>query len=109
MKTLATLVLLLACTARAAEELPEILVTAQLRETNILRDSNSTSVVTAATIQQRAAQHLEEVLNIAPNVNYAGGSSRARFFQIRGIGDRSQFQEPLNPSVRRWISALGPR
>ena len=99
MKTLATLILLLACAARAAEELPEILVTAQLRDTKLLRDANSTSVITAATIQQRAAQHLEEVLNIAPNVNYAGGSSRARFFQIRGIGDRSQFQEPLNPSV----------
>jgi iron complex outermembrane receptor protein len=85
--------------AAAGEPLPEILVTAQLRETSILKEANSTSVVTASMIQQRAAQHLQDILNIAPNVNYAGGSSRARFFQIRGIGDRSQFQEPLNPSV----------
>ena len=89
--------LLLTGTGHAAEQLPEILVTAQLRDTQLLRDSNSTSVVTAELIQQRAAQHLEEILNVAPNVNYAGGSSRARFFQIRGIGDPSQFQEPLNP------------
>jgi outer membrane receptor protein involved in Fe transport len=93
------LFLLLAATTLAGEQLPEILVTAQLRDTTLLQDSNSTSVVTSEIIQARAAQHLEEVLNTAPNVNYSGGSSRARFYQIRGIGDRSQFQEPLNPSV----------
>jgi outer membrane receptor protein involved in Fe transport len=32
-------------------------------------------------------------------VNLTSGASRARFFQIRGIGERSQFVEPLNPSV----------
>ena len=110
MKSLSTLglvlPLLLAGSTHAAEELPEILVTAQLRDTNILKDSNSTSVVTAQIIQQRAAQHLEEVLNIAPNVNYAGGSSRARFYQIRGIGDRSQFQESLNPSVGLLLDGI---
>ncbi|MFB3076431.1 MAG: TonB-dependent receptor, partial [Lysobacterales bacterium] len=94
-----TLSFLMAGYTWSTEQLPEILVTAQLRDTKLLQDSNSTSVVTAEIIQRRAAQHLEDVLNIAPNVNYAGGSSRARFYQIRGIGDRSQFQEPLNPSV----------
>ena len=31
--------------------------------------------------------------------SFAGGSGRARFFQIRGIGERSQFGDPLNHSV----------
>lgn len=79
--------------------LEEIVVTAELRDTPLLLQSSSTSVVSADTIQQRAAQHLEEILNVVPNVNFAGGSSRARFYQVRGIGERSQFQEPLNPSI----------
>jgi outer membrane receptor protein involved in Fe transport len=29
----------------------------------------------------------------------SSGASRSRFFQIRGIGERSQFVEPVNPSV----------
>ena len=82
-----------------ARELPEIVVTAEMRTTQLMETSISTSVMSADTIRQRAAQHLEEVLNIAPNVNFASGTSRARYFQIRGVGDRSQFQEPLNPSV----------
>ena len=34
-----------------------------------------------------------------PNVNFSAGSQRARYYQIRGIGERSQFREPINPSV----------
>ena len=92
--------LLLATAGHAhSAELTEILVTAELRETRLLEQPGSTSVLTADTLRERAAQHLEEVLNVIPNLNYASGASRARFFQIRGIGERSQFQEPLNPSI----------
>ena len=82
-----------------AQELTEILVTAEFRPVTLQSQASSISVVTREDIQQRAAQHLEEVLNIAPNVNFSSGSSRARYYQIRGIGERSQFQEPLNPSI----------
>ncbi len=64
--------------------LEEVIVTAELRQTPLLLQSSSTSVVSAESIRQRAAQHLEDVLNLAPNVNYASGASRARFYQIRG-------------------------
>ncbi|MBA6412924.1 TonB-dependent receptor [Parahaliea sp. F7430] len=104
-KTLIALGLSLACTGQAAE-LEEILVTAEFRPTRLLDQPNSTSVVSQFEIKERAAQHLEEVLNLAPNVNYAGGSSRARFYQIRGIGERSQFQEPLNPSIGFIIDGI---
>ena len=83
----------------ALEELPEILVTAEFRDTRLQDSSASITVLGSTTIQERAAQQLEEILNMAPNVNFASGTSRARYFQIRGIGDRSQFEEPLNPSV----------
>jgi len=79
--------------------LEEIVVTAEFRTIPLLQQPASTSVLTAQDIQQRAAQHLEDILNLAPNVNYASGASRGRFFQIRGIGERSQFIDPQNPSI----------
>ncbi len=82
-----------------SEELTEILVTAEFRPVNLQNQTASVSVLTGDTIAQLAAQHLEDVLNIAPNVNFSSGASRSRFYQIRGIGERSQFQEPLNPSI----------
>ena len=77
----------------------EIVVTGDLREAELLRTPASVTVVDAATIDARGATHLEEILNVAPNVNFAAGASRARFFQIRGIGERGQFAEPIDPSV----------
>lgn len=82
-----------------AQQLEEVLVTAEFRTTPLLEQASSTSVIGAMAIEQRSALHLQDILNLAPNVNYASGASRARFFQIRGIGERSQFQEPLNPSI----------
>lgn len=90
----------------AAEALPEILVTAEFRETQLMQSSNSTSVLGEELLRQRAAQHLEDALNAAPNIHFASGSSRARYFQIRGVGDRSQFVEPLNPSVGVLIDGV---
>lgn len=86
--------------------LQEIVVTAELRKTSLLDQAGSTSVTGADTIAARAAQHLEELLALAPNVNLSGGSSRARFYQIRGVGERSQFVEPLNPSVGLMINGI---
>ncbi|NQX90431.1 MAG: TonB-dependent receptor [Halioglobus sp.] len=83
----------------AADPLEEILVTADFRDTDLMETGASISVLGEPLIFARGAQHLEEILGTAPNVNFASGSSRARYFQIRGVGDRSQFQEPLNASV----------
>ncbi len=76
-----------------------LIVTAELEDTNVLELANSVSVIDAEIIQSRNAQHLSDVLNLAPNVNFATGASRGRFIQIRGIGERSEFKEPVNYSV----------
>ena len=86
--------------AVAAENtIEEIVVTADFRARSELEMATSVTVMTEAVIKSRSAQHFEELANAIPNVNYASGSNRARFFQIRGIGERSQFVAPLNPSV----------
>jgi iron complex outermembrane receptor protein len=84
----------------------EIVVTAEFRDVNLLDTGNSISVVDSETIHRRGAQHLEQVLNLVPNVNFSSGASRGRFFQIRGIGERSQFIEPVNPSVGILIDGI---
>jgi iron complex outermembrane receptor protein len=86
--------------AVAAEKtIEEILVSADFRSRSDLDTATSVTVMTEEAIKSRAAQHFEELANAIPNVNYASGSNRARFFQIRGIGERSQFVAPVNPSV----------
>ena len=77
----------------------EILVTADFRSSPDLDIASSVTVMTDERIASRGAQHIEELVNAIPNVNYSAGSNRARFFQIRGIGERSQFVAPINPSV----------
>lgn len=86
--------------------LEEIVVTAELRNTPWLLQPSSSSVVGAEQIKERNAIHLENLLILAPNVNLSGGTSRARFYQIRGVGERSQFVDPLNPSVGLLIDGI---
>jgi len=76
-----------------------ITVTSDFRQQNLLKTPSALSVLTDVEIKQRNAQHLEELVAVSPNVNFASGSQRARYYQIRGIGERSQFNEPINPSV----------
>ena len=84
----------------------EIIVTSDFRDTTLLQTPASVSVFDSAAIAQRQARHLEQVLNLAPNVNFSSGASRGRFIQIRGIGERSQFIEPLNPSVGTLVDGI---
>ena len=87
-------------------DLEVITVTSDFRQQNLLKTPSALSVLTDVEIKQRNAQHLEELIAISPNVNFASGSQRARYYQIRGIGERSQFQEPINPSVGMIIDGV---
>jgi iron complex outermembrane recepter protein len=40
----------------------------------------------------------QQIIDI-PNLNFAGGSSRPKFFQIRGVGDLEQYEGAPNSSV----------
>src|SRR5690554_1668433 len=108
-KTIAICALSLAIVvhAQAAEStIEEILVSADFRAVPLQDLSTSASVIGADTIKARGAEHLVDILNIAPNVNFSAGTSRGRFFQIRGIGERSQFIEPVNPSVGLLVDGI---
>ncbi len=99
-------ILLIPLTSSAADEIEEILVTAEFREAAVVDIGSSVSIIDSETIAHVEARHLEQILNLVPNVNYSSGASRGRFIQIRGIGERSQFIEPLNPSVGILIDGI---
>ncbi|MCV2886087.1 TonB-dependent receptor [Aestuariibacter sp. AA17] len=76
-----------------------ITVTGAMLQTPLSKFASSVSVINDDAIAARQADHIEHILNRASNVNFSAGASRGRFFQIRGIGERSQFVDPINPSV----------
>lgn len=89
-----------------AKQLEEVVVTADFRQSPEMRYGASLTVVGDQQIKERAAQHLDEILNVTPNVNFSAGASRGRYLQIRGIGERSQFVDPVNPSVGLMIDGV---
>ena len=99
MNLLAFLLIITASLSVGASTIEEIVVTADLKEQSEIKIASSIFVVSEDAIATRAAMHLEEVLNSIPNLNFASGSNRPRFFQIRGVGERSQFGSPVNASV----------
>ncbi len=89
-----------------ASEVEEIVVTAELQARSLEDMAASVSVVTSEELTRQQALHLEDTLASVPNVNFASGASRARFIQLRGIGERGQFREPLNSSVGLIIDGV---
>ena len=86
--------------------LEEVIVTAEYRPVSVLELPTSITVFNQQAIDRRGAVHLEQLLNLAPSVNLSSGASRGRFVLIRGIGERSQFVEPINPSVGLIIDGM---
>src|SRR6202041_1457876 len=81
------------------QPLDEIVVTATLRSVPLEETPGSVSVLSGQTLQDAGQQHFEDVLALVPNLNWAGDTSRPRYFQIRGIGELQQYQGAPNPSV----------
>jgi len=79
--------------------LQEIVVTASLHSTSLAELPQSVTVLDAETLRTAGVQHFEDVLALIPDLNWAAGTSRPRFFQLRGIGEVEQYQGAPNPSV----------
>ena len=86
-------------TNTAPSDIERVLVSGDFRQTTLDQLSASATILDQERLSSRQPSHIDSVLNSIPNVNFAAGASRGRFVQIRGIGERSQFAEPINPSV----------
>ncbi|GAC05763.1 MAG: TonB-dependent receptor [Paraglaciecola chathamensis] len=85
--------------AEESTDIERITVSSDFRQQELMFIPASATILSDTQIESRQAQHLEDILNVGANINFASGASRGRFIQIRGIGERSQFSEPSNPSV----------
>ena len=88
-----------ATVAVQAQEIEEIVVTADFRGRAASEFPASVSVLDAAAVDALSVQHFEELINVVPNLNWSGDGHRARYLQIRGVGELEQYQGAPNPSV----------
>jgi outer membrane receptor protein involved in Fe transport len=85
--------------ALADAAIEEIVVTADFRERSASELPTSVSVLGAEFIEGAALQHVEELVNVVPNLSWSGDGHRARYFQIRGVGELEQYEGAPNPSI----------
>ena len=83
----------------AEKSIPDEIVVSGYRPVSISEMGASITVVNAATLDSALVEHFQEVVQRIPNMNFSGEASRPRYFQIRGIGEREQYEGAPNPSV----------
>jgi iron complex outermembrane receptor protein len=79
--------------------LEEIVVTADFRESRIEDLPVSVTVLDREELRTTTQQHFEEAIRSVPNLNLSGEGSRARYFQLRGVGELEQYDGAPNPSI----------
>lgn len=88
------------------QTIERIAVQGDFRQTNLQKLAGSVAIVGEQDIQRQSSQHLEDVLQQLGNVNFAAGASRGRYLQIRGVGERSEFVDTINPSVGVLVDGI---
>ena len=69
----------------------EIIVLSGLNDESLQRLGSSVTVIASDELKRSSAQHFQTLIDQIPNLTWAGGTSRPRYFQIRGIGERSHY------------------
>ena len=82
-----------------SQDIEEIIVKGEYREKSISEEDSSIVIIQSEKIKSQAIKHFQQLSYLVPNLNYAASDSRARYFQIRGIGERSGYQGTPNSSV----------
>lgn len=82
-------------------EIDDIVISAQLSDESLQNSSSSIKVFTKNDLKNQNESHIQGILNKTPSLTFAGGTSRPRYFQIRGIGELSHYagEGPPNFSV----------
>ncbi|MDP6994343.1 MAG: hypothetical protein QGF87_08295, partial [Woeseiaceae bacterium] len=90
---LIAMIFLLSISSYAQDDaVDEIVVTADYRGRPAADIPTSITLLDAETISGTAIQHFEELIGGLANLNWSGDGHRARYIQIRGVGERSQYQ-----------------
>lgn len=78
-------------------------VTADLWASPLARIPASVSVYDDAALRAGAVRHFGDLVDQIPNLTWTGGTSRPRYFQIRGIGENSQYEGETPDSAVRFL------
>jgi iron complex outermembrane receptor protein len=66
----------------------------------------STTVVREQRLQEKGENSFDYEIESIPNLSWSGGTSRPRFFLIRGVGELEQYEGAPNPSVATIIDNI---
>ena len=83
--------------------LEPVRVTADLWESPLARIPASVTVVEQAALDGAVVRHFGDLADQIPNLTWSGGTSRPRYFQIRGIGENSQYEGETPDSTVRFL------
>jgi outer membrane receptor protein involved in Fe transport len=92
--------------AAAETVLDEVVVTAVLRPVSGSQLPQSITQLSESTLRASGLEHFGDVLGLIPNLAAAGGTTRPRYFQLRGVGEQEQYQGAPNPSVGFLIDGI---
>jgi len=82
-----------------SRDIEEIIVKGTWREAKVLEESSSIVILNTKLLKSEPIKHFENISYLVPNLNFAASDSRARHFQIRGIGERSGYERTPNSAV----------
>lgn len=80
-------------------DIERITVTSSFNQKSLAQVPTSVAVIGEQKIKDQAMQHFEEVIQNIANFNFSGGTSRPKYLQIRGVGERSEYRGAPNSSV----------
>jgi iron complex outermembrane receptor protein len=66
----------------------------------------SASVILPEVLEDRGSVAFQDVIDSTPGLSWSGGTSRPRFFLIRGVGELEQYEGAPNPSVATIIDDI---
>ncbi|MBC8196880.1 MAG: TonB-dependent receptor [Candidatus Marinimicrobia bacterium] len=79
----------------------DVYVNSSLEQRDLYNTPASVTLFNSKDLSIKSDVHLQGLIEQIPNLNYSSGTSRPRYFQIRGIGERSHYagEGPPNYSV----------
>ena len=81
------------------EVIDEVTVTADYGKRKESDIPSSIFILDEEMIYKASNQHFEDLIQTIPNINWSGDGNRARYFQIRGVGELEQYEGAPNPSI----------
>lgn len=90
---------------RAGGVLEEVVVSGY-RIQPVLESDLSVTLLDETAVEQASVMHFEELIPLVPNMNFSGEGARARYLQLRGIGEREQYEGAPNPSVGVFVDDI---